>query len=115
MQEDIDSKTTYSNEWDILSKDTKFHPLRPIQKQVLDKVQEAIDEGYENIIVECPVGSGKSAIAKTIPQNYASPAYIVTHLKGLQAQYLKKCLTWLRLWEEETMTVCLTLNPEQTI
>jgi ATP-dependent DNA helicase DinG len=90
LQEDIDSKTTYSNEWDILSKDTKFHPLRPIQKQVLDKVQEAIDEGYENIIVECPVGSGKSAIAKTIPQNYASPAYIVTHLKGLQAQYLKE-------------------------
>lgn len=89
-QEDVSEKTPYSNDWDILSKDTKFHPLRPIQKQVLDKIQEAIDEGYENIIVECPVGSGKSAIAKTIPQNYASPAYIVTHLKGLQAQYLKE-------------------------
>jgi ATP-dependent DNA helicase DinG len=89
-QEDIQENTPYSNDWDILSKDTKFHPLRPIQKQVMDKVEKAIDEGYENIIVECPVGSGKSAIAKTIPQNYASPAYIVTHLKGLQAQYLKE-------------------------
>jgi Rad3-related DNA helicase len=89
-QEDISETTSYSDDWDILSKETKFHPLRPIQKQVMDKVQTAIDEGYENIIVECPVGSGKSAIAKTIPQNYPSPAYIVTHLKGLQAQYLKE-------------------------
>jgi len=89
-QEDIDSDTKYSDKWDILSENTKFHPLRPIQKQVLDKIEYAIGEGYTNIIVECPVGSGKSAIAKTIPQHYASPSYIVTHLKGLQAQYLKE-------------------------
>tara|TARA_R110000824_G_scaffold77072_1_gene195039 strand:- start:3607 stop:5874 length:2268 start_codon:yes stop_codon:yes gene_type:complete len=87
---DIESDSAYSDEWDKLSKNTPFHPLRPIQKQVMDAITAAIDKGYENIVVECPTGSGKSAIAKTIPQAYSSPAYIVTHLKGLQAQYLKE-------------------------
>tara|TARA_R110002012_G_scaffold315755_1_gene530008 strand:- start:4137 stop:6404 length:2268 start_codon:yes stop_codon:yes gene_type:complete len=89
-ESDIESDTQYSDEWDKLSENTPFHPLRPIQKQVMDEITKAIDEGYENIVVECPTGSGKSLIAKTIPQAYGRPAYIVTHLKGLQAQYLKE-------------------------
>ena len=51
---------------------------------------EAINNGYRNIVLECPTGSGKSALAKTIAQAFGVPSYIVTHLKGLQAQYLKE-------------------------
>ena len=77
-------------DFDGLSKDTHFHPLRDIQKQVLGPMMEAVNEGYRNIVVECPTGSGKSALAKTIAQAFGVPSYIVTHLKGLQAQYLKE-------------------------
>jgi len=81
--------------FDALSQDTHFHPLhfhplRDIQKQVLGPMMEAVNEGYRNIVVECPTGSGKSALAKTIAQAFGVPSYIVTHLKGLQAQYLKE-------------------------
>ena len=77
-------------DFDELSKDTHFHPLRDIQKQVLGPMMEAVKDGYKNIVLECPTGSGKSALAKTIAQAFGVPSYIVTHLKGLQAQYLKE-------------------------
>jgi ATP-dependent DNA helicase DinG len=77
-------------DFDGLSKDTHFHPLRDIQKQVLGPMMEAVKGGYRNIVLECPTGSGKSALAKTIAQAFGVPSYIVTHLKGLQAQYLKE-------------------------
>ena len=90
-QVDIDQTTPISGfNFDELSQNTPFHPFRDIQKQVLTPMMEAIDEGYENIVVEMPVGGGKSVVAKTIGQVYAAPSYIVTHLKGLQAQYLKE-------------------------
>lgn len=90
LEIEIDEGDAYTDTWDSLSKGTQFHPLRPIQKQVLDELTVAIDGGYQNIVIECPTGSGKSAIAKTIAQSYAAPAYVITHLKGLQAQYLKE-------------------------
>ena len=90
-QVDIDENTTpIQFDYDALSKDTQFHPLRDIQKQVLGPMMEAVNEGYRNIVLECPTGSGKSALAKTIAQAFGVPSYIVTHLKGLQAQYLKE-------------------------
>ncbi len=76
--------------YDELSDNTQFHPLRDIQKQVLGPMMAAVKEGYKNIVLECPTGSGKSALAKTIAQAFGVPSYIVTHLKGLQAQYLKE-------------------------
>ena len=92
IQFDVDENTTIADEigFDDVSKDTQFHPFRDIQKQVIEPMMEAIDKGYKNIVVEMPVGGGKSVVAKTIPQIYDSHAYIVTHLKGLQAQYLKE-------------------------
>ena len=77
-------------DYDGLTQDTHFHPLRDIQKQVLGPMMEAVKEGYRNIVLECPTGSGKSALAKSIAQAFGVPSYIVTHLKGLQAQYLKE-------------------------
>ena len=91
-QYDVEEDTLIADEigFDEVSKGTKFHPFRDIQKQVLEPMMDAIDKGYKNIVVEMPVGGGKSVVAKTIPQIYDASAYIVTHLKGLQAQYLKE-------------------------
>ena len=91
-QYDVEEDTIIADDigFDEISNDTKFHPFRNIQKQVLEPMIDAIDKGYKNIVVEMPVGGGKSVVAKTIPQIYDASSYIVTHLKGLQAQYLKE-------------------------
>ncbi len=69
---------------------TRFPEPRDEQAQLLPLITEALHDGYENIIVECPTGSGKSALAMMIPKMLDSDAYISTHLKGLQAQYMRE-------------------------
>jgi Rad3-related DNA helicase len=67
---------------------TRFDVPRLEQQQVVPLITQALEDGYENIIVECPVGSGKSAMAMVVPKVFDANAYIVTPLKGLQKQYL---------------------------
>lgn len=69
---------------------TRFPEPRDEQAQLLPLIVEALQDGYENIVVECPTGSGKSALAMMIPKMLDSDAYISTHLKGLQAQYMRE-------------------------
>lgn len=66
---------------------SKYSP-RPEQKHIIDEIQEAMDLGYKNIILEAGTGIGKSAIATTIA-NMVSSSYIVTMTNQLQAQYLQ--------------------------
>ena len=66
---------------------SKYSP-RPEQKHIIDEIQEAMDLGYTNIILEAGTGIGKSAIATTIA-NMVSSSYIVTMTNQLQAQYLQ--------------------------
>ena len=67
---------------------TRFPVPRLEQEQVVPLITQALEDGYQNIIVECPVGSGKSAMAMVVPKIFNAHAYIVTPLKGLQKQYL---------------------------
>ena len=67
---------------------TRFTTPRRIQLQTLSEVTDSIREGYKNVIIECPTGSGKSALAMIIPKIFGEYAYISTHLKGLQKQYM---------------------------
>ena len=59
-------------------------------------MMEAV-KGYRNIVVECPTGSGKSALAKSIVQ-----AFGVLHIdpRGLH-QYLKEMpyMKWHGSWK----------------
>mgnify|MGYP003146541050 CR=1 FL=1 len=64
-----------------------FSNPRLEQKQVIPLIMQEIAEGQENIIIESPTGSGKSAFAYLIPQITRLDAYVLTHLKGLQDQY----------------------------
>lgn len=66
-----------------------FFPLsepRESQKLVLDEIQSRFNAGFKYVIVEAPVGSGKSAIAISVSR-YFDQAHILTPRKALQDQY----------------------------
>lgn len=77
----------------------RYFPLpkyRANQKIVLQEIEKAFASGKSIIILEGPVGSGKSAIAVTLAKAYTSAhevkdisngAHIVTPRKSLQDQY----------------------------
>lgn len=72
-------------ESDILS----FFPLekpRANQKAVLLEVDKAFQEGKKFIILEAPVGSGKSSVAMTFARKFQD-SHILTPQKSLQNQY----------------------------
>ena len=65
---------------------TRYAP-RPEQRKIIDEIQEAIELGFKNIILEAGTGIGKSAIATTIA-NMVDDSYILTMTNQLQSQYL---------------------------
>jgi len=60
--------------------------MRPFQKEVLDQVEAALTASKKFIILEAPVGFGKSAIAASLCRHLGS-AYLLTSAKQLQDQY----------------------------
>jgi Rad3-related DNA helicase len=58
------------------------------QVDVLRAIQKAFEDGYKNVLLEAPVGSGKSAIAVTCGNFYGS-SHVLTPRKSLQDQYLE--------------------------
>jgi len=60
--------------------------MRLHQKEVLERIESAIASGKRFIILEAPVGFGKSAIAAALCRHLRS-AYVLTSTKQLQAQY----------------------------
>lgn len=87
---EIEVTQEFESQWDPSEwfEGTRFSKPRQEQRQVIPEIVEAVKEGYKNIVVESPVGSGKSAMAMVIPKMFDSRAYVVTPLKGLQKQYL---------------------------
>ncbi len=69
---------------------TRFQDPRVEQEQLIPIIVDALNLGYTNIIVECPTGSGKSALSMMIPKMLDADTYVSTHLKGLQAQYMRE-------------------------
>jgi len=63
------------------------HTPRSEQKRIIDEIQEAMDMGFKNIILEAGTGIGKSGIATTIAK-MVDKSYIVTMTNQLQGQYL---------------------------
>jgi len=73
---------------DLLGSDTPYDSMRAEQEHLVPLISEKLEQGYKNIIVECPTGSGKSALSYWLPLIFNSKAYISTPLKGLQQQYI---------------------------
>jgi len=62
--------------------------FRGYQEHVLDKIQEGLDSGKTNFIIQAPTGSGKTALSIAISRYFKS-AYICTNQKSLQKQYIE--------------------------
>lgn len=59
---------------------------RPQQEYAIKEIQKAFDSGVQTVILEGPVGSGKSAIAMSLARYYGK-SHILTPRKSLQDQY----------------------------
>lgn len=70
---------------DIMS-DFPLPTPRKSQEAVIREVQKAFSEQYKYVILEAPVGSGKSAIAITLSRWFGT-SHILTPRKSLQDQY----------------------------
>lgn len=67
----------------------KHFPLkdpRSTQVDVLKAIEKAFKDGYKNVLLEAPVGSGKSAMAVTVAKYYGT-SHVLTPRKSLQNQY----------------------------
>lgn len=65
----------------------KKYPPRESQIRIIDLINQAMDNGFQNIVLEAGTGIGKSAIATTIAKKVGD-TYILTRTKQLQKQYL---------------------------
>ena len=66
--------------------------FRPYQKEVIEQIIGAIENGTETILLNAPVGSGKSLIGYCIAkylQEQGDMSYVFTRTTFLQDQYLK--------------------------
>lgn len=66
--------------------------FRPHQRETIEEMINAIDNGNSNIILNAPVGAGKSLMAYILAKYYQEQdkcTYIYTKTKYLQDQYLK--------------------------
>ena len=59
---------------------------RPLQVSVLGAIEKAYSDGFRYVILEAPVGSGKSAMAICAALRYGT-SHILTPKKNLQDQY----------------------------
>jgi Rad3-related DNA helicase len=59
---------------------------RPGQRNTIIKILEAFSGGYKHVLLEAPVGSGKSAIALALAR-ILGPTFCITPQKILQDQY----------------------------
>ena len=86
----------YSNYSKINSDIQKHFPFenpRADQLETISEIIEAINQGYEYIVLEAGTGTGKSAIAATL-SNMSESSYILTITKQLQDQYLRDFKYW---------------------
>ena len=84
---------------------------RDLQIQVLKKIEENWDK-YDNFILNCPTGVGKTYIATSIA-NAIQNAYIITSTIQLQNQYESSWKTIVNLKGRGNYQC--NLNPEFTV
>lgn len=80
---------TVETEQTVRQSAISYFPLpsaRKSQKLVIEEVEKAFESGKRIVILEAPVGSGKSAIAMTFALQ-AESSHVITPRKSLQDQY----------------------------
>ncbi len=81
---------------------------RPVQKEILGRVESALKSGYKKIIIQSPTGTGKSFLAATIARWQGSSS-ILTATTELQDQYSKD-FAYMRTVRGKTHFPCLQLD-----
>ena len=81
---------------------------RPVQKEILGRVESALKSGYKKIIIQSPTGTGKSFLAATIARWQGSSS-ILTATTELQDQYSKD-FVYMRTVRGKTHFPCLQLD-----
>lgn len=76
------------NNWENFKYWSLKYAPRPEQIIIIDEIQEAMEMGFKNIILEAGTGIGKSPIATTIAK-MVKDSYILTMTNQLQTQYLQ--------------------------
>ena len=79
--------STYSKIYPEVKENFPFTSPREHQLETISEIKDAIDNGYQYIVLEAGTGTGKSVIAATLASMYES-TYILTVTKQLQDQYL---------------------------
>ena len=79
--------TTQLDQNDPLGKFFPFPEYRPYQRETIVEIAQAFRDGKDNVILEAPVGSGKSVVAVALA-NILQTAYFITSSKILQSQYI---------------------------
>lgn len=77
-----------TSDQNILSLFPLAEPPRKSQEYIIKTSQKLFNEGYRFVVVEGPVGCGKSAIALALALYFGS-SHILTPRKSLQDQYLQ--------------------------
>lgn len=70
----------------VLAESFPFGSTRPFQKDVMEQMESALAAGKRFIVLEAPVGFGKSAVAAALCRHLGT-AYLLTSTKQLQDQY----------------------------
>ena len=86
----------------------EYFPLekpRPGQTLVIEEINKAFSGGKKIVILEAPVGSGKSAIALTFARS-VKDAYIITPRKSLQDQYFSDFSEYMSLMKGRNAYPC---------
>jgi Rad3-related DNA helicase len=83
----IPSKATLPNEWDKIQPHFPMPSPRKYQDDALNVAWWALEnDDFDNVVIEAPTGTGKSAIAMTLQHRFQS-AYLLTPTLGLTEQY----------------------------
>lgn len=85
---------------------------RPLQVSVLNAVERAYEDGYRYVIVEAPVGSGKSAMAICAARKYGT-SHILTPKKNLQDQYFEDFSKHIHLMKGRSAYPCIYKDASQ--
>ena len=91
---------------------SKFEP-RPVQTDIMKKIEDALGSGYRNIILCAPTGVGKSHIATAFAMALGS-SHILTAQKILQDQYCDD-FGWMRTMKGKSNFPCINAYDYNTV